>query len=489
MLHRYFASIIIWAWVSFLPFVAHAAPPESFAPIVEPLMPAVVNISTTQKVAPQQTMPMFDFDGLPDTPQTRQFKQLFRQFGQGGMQAPAREVTSLGSGFVIAPEGYVVTNNHVVGNADKITVIFHDDSRLPATIVGRDPKTDLALLKLKTDKKLPFVSFGDSDAMRIGDWVIAVGNPFGLGGSVSAGIVSARGRNINAGPFDDFIQTDAAINRGNSGGPLFNTKGEVIGINSAIFSPTGGSVGIGFAVPSAMAKSVVEQLRQFGTIHRGWLGVKIQHVTDEIANSLGFGKPRGALVLEISKGSPAVGSGLMPGDIIVAFDDRPIDEMRQLPRYVADTKAGKKAELSVWRKGKTLTIPVTIGELPTDKDSPDDVSGNDNTAPQGKTGVVAPQKDTLGLAIAALTPALRQQYEIDPSVKSGALVVDLDPSGEGAKRGLAPGDVILDINQQPVGNAAEVKKALAAARQAGHDFALMRVAHGPDTLFVTVALQ
>ncbi len=463
-----------------------AAPPDSFAPIIEPLMPAVVNISTTQKVVQQQSIPMFDFDGLPDNPQTQQFKQLFKQFQQGGgaQGVPEREVTSLGSGFVIDAAGYIVTNNHVIGNADQITVIFHDNSHLPATIVGRDAKTDLALLKVKTDKPLPAVHFGDSDAMHIGDWVIAVGNPFGLGGSVSAGIVSARGRNINAGPFDDFIQTDAAINRGNSGGPLFNTKGEVIGINAAIFSPTGGNIGIGFAVPSSMAKTVLDQLRQYGTIHRGWLGVKIQEVTDDVANALGLDKPHGALVLEVSKGSPALGTGLQAGDVIIRFDGHDIDEMRKLPRVVAETKIGKKVEMVVWRKGKEVPIELKVGELPEDKEQPDASTGTngdkDTTPPATKDQV-------LGMGLIPLTPQLRQQLNIPATVK-GLVVDDLDRTGEAAKRGIRPGDVVVDVNQTAIDSAATLKQALAAAKKSGRDFALMRVARGGDMIFVTVAV-
>jgi serine protease Do len=487
---RRLSTFIILSTLVLAP-TAWATPPESFAPIVEPLMPAVVNISTTQKVVQQQAGPMFDFDGLPDNPQTQQFKQLFKQFQQngGGIQgAPAHDVTSLGSGFVIDPAGYIVTNNHVIGNADQITVIFHDNSHLPATIVGRDAKTDLALLKVKSDKPLTAVHFGDSDAMHIGDWVIAVGNPFGLGGSVSAGIVSARGRNINAGPFDDFIQTDAAINRGNSGGPLFNTKGEVIGINAAIFSPTGGNIGIGFAVPSSMAKTVTDQLRTSGTIHRGWLGVKIQEVTEEAANSLGLDKPRGALVLEISKDSPAVGTGLEPGDVIIRFDGHEIDEMRKLPRFVADTKIGKKVEMVVWRKGKEVPLTVKVGELPEDKTKAE----NNGGAASGDTGnakpAPAPKDLVLGMGLLPVTPAIRQQLNLNANA-NGLVVDDLDRTGEAAKRGIRPGDVIMEVNQTPVDTVDGLKHGLADAKKSGHNFALLRVARGADMLFVTVSID
>lgn len=470
---------------------ARAATPESFAPIIDPIMPAVVNISTTQKIHQRAMMmaPMFDFDGMPDTPETQQFKQLFRQFGGpgGSVQLPDKEVTSLGSGFVIDASGYVVTNNHVVGEADEIRVIFPDNTHYPATVVGRDSKTDLALLKIKSDKPLPYVSFGDSDALKVGDWVIAVGNPFGLGGSVSAGIVSARGRNINAGPFDDFIQTDAAINRGNSGGPLFNAKGEVVGINSAIFSPTGGNIGIGFAIPSAMAKGVVESLKKDGTIHRGWLGVKIQQVSEEIANSLGMGKPRGALVLEVSKDSPAVGSGLAAGDVILRFDGREIDEMRKLPRYVAETKIGKKVEMVVWRKGREVSLSMKVGELPGDEDnSPAGAKGGKGGKP-GADGADA--KDmVLGMQLLPITKELRTRYQLPGNLR-GLIVQDLDMTGEAAKRGIRPGDIILEANQTVVETAEGLRAALKDAKKSGHDFALLRVQRDEDTAFVTVSVK
>lgn len=472
---------------------SHAAAPDSFAPVIEPLMPAVVNISTTQKVQQRMTglSPMFDFDALPDTPQNRQFKELFRQFAipgmPGGGQLPDKEVTSLGSGFVIDASGYVVTNNHVVGEAEEIKVIFPDNTHYPATLVGRDPKTDLALLKIKSDKPFPAVSFGDSDAMKVGDWVIAVGNPFGLGGSVSAGIVSARGRNINSGPFDDFIQTDAAINRGNSGGPLFNSKGEVIGVNSAIYSPNGGSIGIGFAIPSAMAKSVVETLKKDGVVHRGWLGVKIQAVSEEVANSLGLGKPRGALVIEINKDSPAVGSGLVAGDVIVRFDGREIDEMRKLPRYVAETKIGKKVDVVVWRKGKEVTLSMKIGELPED-DSKQGALGKKSGKKSEGDAAPATKDLVLGMQLVPITPQLRQRFQL-PSGLKGLIVDDLDMNGEGAKRGIRAGDIIVEANQQSVETAEALKSVLKAAKKAGRDFVLLRVARDDDMMFVTVSVE
>lgn len=453
-----------------------AVPPDSFAPIIEPLMPAVVNISTTQKVT--QQVPAINFENIPNTPQGRALQErLKQQFGAGQQ---SREVSSLGSGFVIDESGYIVTNNHVVGNADAITIIFQDNKRLPATIVGRDPKTDLALLKVKSDKPLTAVKFGDSDANRVGDWVIAIGNPFGLGGSVSVGIVSARGRNINAGPFDDFIQIDAAINRGNSGGPLFNARGEVIGVNSAIFSPTGGNIGIGFAVPANMVKTVISGLREHGSIQRGWLGVTIAGVTDEVADSLGLGKPRGALLADVNKDGPASRGGLIAGDVILKFDGKDIVEVRNLTRYVADTKIGKKAEVIYWRKGSEQKTTVTVGELPKET-APDDVT-DAPAKPNAKDSLV------LGLRLVTITPQLRTQFNLRSDLK-GVIVDAIDPNGEAPKRGLRPGDIIVEVNQQAVDSADAIKSAVNAAKKSGKNFVLLRVLRGENLLLATVPLK
>lgn len=473
------------ALVAMLLPLAVQAQPESFAPVIEPLMPAVVNISTTQKVVtPGPNGIPFNLEQLPDgDPQAEQFKELFRQFGErfggGDME---REVTSLGSGFVIDPTGYVVTNNHVVANAEEVTVIFSDNTHLSATIVGRDAKTDLALLKVKPAKALNYVKIGDSDALKVGDWVIAVGNPFGLGGSVSAGIVSARGRNINAGPFDDFIQTDAAINRGNSGGPLFNANGEVVGINSAIFSPTGTNIGIGFAVPTSLAKPVLDQLRQYGKAQRAWLGVKIQEVSDEIANSIGLGAARGALLLEITKGSPAEKAGLQPGDVILKFDGRDIREMRNLPRMVAETKNGKTVNLVLFRKGKQLTQAVTLMEQP----------GEDDTTPKAKPTEKLPTRagtgKVLSMVLIPVDATVRREFSM-PNDLNGLLVTELDRNSEVAKQGVRPGDVITDVNQTKVTKPADVTAQVNAAKKAGREFVLVRVARGKAVQFVTIPIK
>lgn len=465
-----------------LPMAAQAQP-DSFAPVIEPRMAAVVNISTTQKVVAQGNVPPA-FEGLLERdPNAEQFRELFRQFGErfGGGEAE-REVSSLGSGFVIDPTGYIVTNNHVVANADEVTVIFNDNTHLSAEIVGRDPKTDLALVKVKPSKPLTYVSFGDSDALKVGDWVIAVGNPFGLGGSVSAGIVSARGRNINAGPFDDFIQTDAAINRGNSGGPLFNSKGEVVGINSAIFSPTGTNIGIGFAVPTSLGKPVLDQLRQYGKAQRAWLGVKIQQVNEEIAEAIGLGNPRGALLLEITPDSPAAKAGLQAGDVVLKFGNRDIKEMRNLPRLVAETKSGSTVKTELFRKGKTLTVPVTVTEQPGEEDVDVPVRGKKPVPVSPANGKV------LGMVVVPVDAKVRAQYNL-PKAREGLLVVELERNGEMAKQGVRPGDIITDVNQAPVRKPADIAAQFAAVKKAKRDFVLVRVARGDMLQFVTVPVK
>ena len=350
------------AWIAGLSFLialfawslaAHArAAPESFADLAERLLPTVVNIATTQVV---------------ETRRGEEFEEFFKEFFErrGGQPPPQekRRASALGSGFIIDASGYIVTNHHVIKDADEITVRLHDDTLLKAELIGSDEKTDLALLKVEFDKPLPATTWGRSEKTRIGDWVIAIGNPFGLGGTVTAGIVSARQRDINSGPYDDFIQTDAAINRGNSGGPMFNLDGEVIGVNTAIFSPSGGSIGIGFAIPSDLAKNVVMQLRQFGEVRRGWLGVRIQTVTEELAEGLRLGKPRGALVASVTEDGPAEKGGILGGDVILEFDGRTVPDMRKLPRMVAETPIGQDVEVVVWRKGEKKTVTIHLGEL------------------------------------------------------------------------------------------------------------------------------
>src|SRR5579863_7810123 len=368
-----------------------AAALPSFAPLVKKVMPAVVNISATLK---QDAVPSDDSDSdqdqsgpdagpgpfrnFPQSPFDEMLRRFFEQQGRPMPREHAERTVALGSGFIIDPSGFVVTNNHVVQNADKVTVIFQDDSQHPAKVVGRDNKTDLALLKIDAPKPLPYVSWGDSSSEEVGDWVLAVGNPFGLGGSVSPGFVSARGRDIHAGPYDDFLQIDASINRGNSGGPTFNLDGQVVGINTAIYSPNGGSVGIGFAIPSSLAKPVIDQLRDHGKVERGWLGVQIQQVTPEIAKSLGLPKDQGALVADVTPSGPAAKAGFKQGDVILSFNGKEIDKVRDLPIVVAETKVGDVAQVHVWRKSGETDLTPKIAQMPENPQIAMNGRGNNN---------------------------------------------------------------------------------------------------------------
>ncbi|MGB9142544.1 MAG: Do family serine endopeptidase, partial [Aestuariivirga sp.] len=388
---------IVAAPISVAPAQAQLEQLPSVADLAEQLLPSVVEISVQSKA---------ESDGqamqLPELPENSPFKDFFDEFlkKQRKGQAPEQEdrtVNSMGSGFVVDPSGLIVTNNHVVEGAENIEVHFQDSTILKAELVGRDPKTDLAVIRVKPDKPLPVVAFGDSDVLRIGEWVVAIGNPFGLGGSVSLGIVSARNRDINAGPYDDFIQTDAAINKGNSGGPLFNLKGEVVGINTAIFSPSGGSVGIGFSVPANTAKGVVAQLIKYGETRRGWFGVKIQSVTDDIAESMAMGKARGALIADVTKTGPAEKAGIEPGDVVIEFNGKPVKEMKDLPRIVADTEIGTKVPVKIFRKGKELEITAEVGRL---EDGEKVVAQQDSTPGTTPAPAVA---TTLGMTVSSMT--------------------------------------------------------------------------------------
>src|SRR6266478_4665770 len=398
---------------------AAARGPDTIADVSEKVIDAVVNVSTSQKVEARNSP-------LPQLPNDPQLDELFRDFfkrrGQGDPQnreRGPRRVNSLGSGFIIDPSGIVVTNNHVISEADEITVILNDGARLKAEIIGRDQKTDMALLRVKSNKPLKAVKFGDSDKLRLGEWVVAIGNPFSLGGSVTAGIVSARNRDINSGPYDNYIQTDAAINRGNSGGPLFNLDGDVVGINTAIISPSGGSIGIGFAVPAKTAIAVIDQLKSFGETRRGWLGVRIQQVTDELAESLGIKPARGALVAGVDDKGPAKPAGIEPGDVIISFDGKDIKEMRDLPRAVADTPVGKDVPVIVIRKGKEETKTVTLGRL---EDGEKLAAVDAKITPPADQPVV---KKALGIELASMSDDLRKRYKIKDTVK-GVIITGVD---------------------------------------------------------------
>src|SRR5215470_4821256 len=415
---------------------ANARGPDGIADVAERVIDAVVNISTSQNVASRNP------GAMPNLPNDPQLDELFRDFfnrrGQGGDNQnrgnTPRRVNSLGSGFIIDASGIVVTNNHVISEADEITVILNDGSRIKAELIGKDQKTDLALLRIQTDKQLKAVKFGDSDKLRLGEWVIAIGNPFSLGGTVTAGIVSARNRDINSGPYDNYIQTDAAINRGNSGGPLFNLEGEVVGINTAIISPSGGSIGIGFAVPSKTALAVIDQLKNFGETRRGWLGVRIQQVTDEIADSLKISPPRGALVAGVDDKGPAKPAGIEPGDVIIKFDGHDVKEMHDLPRVVADTPVGKDVDVTIVRKGKEESKTVKVGRLEdgekhaalTDKDK------KDKDAPEEKPVV----QHTLGMQLANMSDDLRKRYKIKDGVR-GVVITGVDANSLAADNRLS----------------------------------------------------
>ena len=467
------------------PTVSHAARgPDSIADVAEKVIDAVVNISTSQKVeARNSPMPQ-----LPNDPQLDElFRDFFNRRGAPGdpqnRERSPRRVNSLGSGFIIDPSGIVVTNNHVISEADEITVILNDGTRLKAELIGKDQKTDLALLRVKPDKPLKAVKFGESEKLRLGEWVIAIGNPFSLGGSVTAGIVSARNRDISQGPYDNYIQTDASINRGNSGGPLFNLDGEVVGINTAIISPSGGSIGIGFAVPAKTAVPVIDQLRQFGETRRGWLGVRIQQVTDEIAESLNIKPPRGALVAGVDDKGPAKPSGIEPGDVIVKFDGKEIKEMRDLPRVVADTPVGKQTPVVVIRKGKEETKTVTLGRLE---------DGEKVAAAEPKNGGVPDQnvvKKTLGIELANMSGDLRKRYNIKDTV-NGVVITAIDASSPAADKRLSPGDVIIEIAQEAVANTDDFQAKVDKLKKDGRRSALLLIAGADGELrFVALSLQ
>nr|WP_254434698.1 DegQ family serine endoprotease [Magnetospirillum sp. UT-4] len=452
--------------------------PASFAELADRLLPAVVNISTTQTVKNPERVPE-----MPQFPPGSPFEDFFKEFFERQMRPDAtpRRATSLGSGFVIDAAGYVVTNNHVIADADEITVTLHDDTVHKATLVGRDTKTDLALLKIDPGRRqLTAVPFGNSDGMRVGDWVLAIGNPFGLGGTVTAGIISARARDINAGPYDDFLQTDASINRGNSGGPMFNLNGEVIGINTAIFSPSGGSIGIGFAIPASLAKPVVDDLRKFGKTRRGWLGVRIQSLDPELAESMGLAEAKGALVAQVNDGGPAAKAGLKAGDVILRFDGREIGEMRRLPRIVAETPINKAVPVEIWRDGKRLTVSVMVGEM---EDEPVEQAKAPEKPPVDAGGQAVAGT---GMSVATLNPALRERFGIDDETK-GVVVTEVK-TGPAAEKGLKPGDVIIEAGNKPVRTPAELVKTLDAARAAGQKYLLLRVENPQALRYVALPL-
>jgi len=477
-------TVLALAFPATIPSAA-ARGPDAIADIAESVIDAVVNVSTSQTV---ESKP----GAMPQLPPGSPFEEFFDEFfknrrGQG--ENPERDhtprrVNSLGSGFIIDASGLVVTNNHVIADADEITIILNDGTKLKAEIIGRDLKTDLALLRVKPDKPLKAVQFGDSDKLRLGEWVVAIGNPFSLGGTVTAGIVSARNRDINSGPYDNYIQTDAAINRGNSGGPLFNLNGEVIGINTAIISPSGGSIGIGFAVPSKTAVPVIDQLRRYGETRRGWLGVRIQQVTDEIADSLNLKPARGALVAGVDDKGPAKPAGIEPGDVIVNFDGHEIKEMRDLPRVVADTPVGKEVQVIVVRKGKEETRTVKLGRLE-DGEKQAALTKHDTPATSEEKSVV---KKTLGLNLTNMSDDLRKRYKIKDGIK-GVVITSVDDNSPASDKRISAGDVVVEVAQEPVSTADEVQSRIEQLKKDGRKSALLLLANGEGELrFVALAL-
>ena len=417
--------------------------PQSVAPVAEELIEAVVNVSTSQAIRGPQGLP------LPSVPKGSPYHEYFDEFfdNRNGPSPSDRMVSSLGSGFIIdGKEGVIVTNNHVIDGAEEIQINLHDGTKLKAELIGKDTKTDIALLKVNPKRELKAVTFGSSGALRVGDWVMAIGNPFGLGGTVTVGIISAKARNINSGPYDDYLQTDASINKGNSGGPLFNMDGQVIGVNTAIISPTGGSIGIGFAVPADTVAPVVQQLREFREVRRGWLGVKIQTVSEQIAGPLGIPENTGALVAAVTPDGPAAKGGVQSGDIIVKFDKEAVDSMRSLPRLVARAPIDQNVDVEVLRKGQKMTLQVKIGRLSEE----DEIKAELGSGPKEAATVV------LGLKLSVLTDELRSKYGLGAAVK-GAIVAEVDPKSPVAEK-IKAGDVIVQAASEPVSDPQDVAK-------------------------------
>ena len=473
------------------PRPAQAKGMDSLADLAASVTDAVVNISASQIVEQKQA------SAMPKLPPGTPFDDLFEEFfkrqlqrrngpggDSGGDDAPhSRRSNSLGSGFIIDPSGIVITNNHVIEGANDITVILTDGTKLKAEVVGKDAKVDVAVLKVKPEHVLKSVPFGDSDKARVGDAVMAVGNPFGLGGTVTAGIVSARNRNIDSGPYDNYIQTDASINKGNSGGPLFDMAGEVIGINTAILSPSGGSIGIGFATPANTVMPIIDQLRQFHEVRRGWLGVRIQNVDDQIAESLGLGTPRGALVAGVDEKGPAAPAGIKAGDVIVKFDGKDVKESRDLPKIVASTPVGKDVTVGIIRDGKDQDVTVKLGLLDDavkqaslDKGSPDD-------APKPAV------QTALGMQLSQLTDDVRKKFAIKDTVK-GVAITGVDAASPANDKAIKPGDVVVEINQNAVTDPADMALKIKAIKDSGKKSALLLVSNGQgEVRYVALGLD
>ena len=466
--------------------------PQNFADIVQPLMPSVVNISTTTEVKrdPRQET----FQGLPPGSPMEEF---FRQFFGGQGQLTPRKATALGSGFIISQEGdtaFIVTCDHVIAEADEIKVILNNDIELQAQVVGRDKRTDLALLKVKTKEKLTVATWGDSSKSRVGEWVIAIGNPFGLSSTVTIGVISTIARDIGlpvlggADYVDGYIQTDAPINMGNSGGPMFGVDGKILAISTAIYSPNGGSIGIGFGIPANLAKQVIQQLKQFGHTKRGWLGVRIQPITPDIAESLGLKEPRGALVGDVAKRGPGESAGLKTGDVILKFNGIDIKESRQLPRVVGETEIGKKVPLELLRDGKKVTLSATVGEFEkAEKEGL--ISLNSNSDDSASTNS---NNKILGMIMGEITQVMRERYGI-PEKQKGVMVTFVDPSSEAAQKGFRPGDIIKQMTSEPYKieptTPKQIQEFITKAKKAGNKKVLLLINTGGNLRYGALSLE
>lgn len=477
--HQMALTVLVSVFILFQVFSSMAkAAPESFADLAESVSKSVVKITTTSEVEAGGV------PGFPEgmVPEGSPFEEFFREFQDrnGGNEQRRRPSEGLGSGFVISEDGLIVTNNHVIEGADEIMVEFLDGESLEATLVGTDPKTDIAVLKVTADKPLSVVAFGNSDDARVGEWVIAVGNPLGQMFSVSAGIISARGRSLS-GAYDDYIQTDAAINRGNSGGPLFNMDGEVIGVNTAILSPNGGSIGIGFSMASNVVSKVVDQLVEFGETRRGWLGVRIQDISQDMADALGMENTKGVLVSEVPDG-PAKDAGILAGDVILSFDGQDVANTRELVAIVGDSEVGAKVRTVILRDGETQTILVTLGRRETEE-------ANAFPTTEQPTAPAEPQNQEInGMTLSPITPSVREGMALDPEV-SGVVVMDIDTDSDAFEKGLRRGDIIREVGRTPVETPDDVKAGLAKAKDAGRNSALLLVLRDGDTRFVAVSIE
>jgi len=469
-------TLFVFSMLMLLNMSAYArGAPESFADLAEELSPSVVNITTSTTIAGVTDQ------ARPQIPEGSPFEDLFKDFfnnGEGGQARPRRS-SALGSGFVISADGYIVTNNHVIDKADEIVIEFFDGKELVAELVGRDPKTDIAVLKVEATEPLPFVGFGDSDIARVGDWVMAIGNPLGQGFSVSAGIISARNRTLRSGPYDDFIQTDAAINRGNSGGPLFNMNGEVIGVNTAIISPNGGSIGLGFSMSSRVVGRVVNQLKEYGETRRGWLGVQIQDIDSDMAEALGLEKVSGALVSGVPNG-PGADAGILSGDVILSFDGMEVENTRGLVTIVGNADVGKVVDVIIFRDGKSKTIKVTLGRR--------EAAEKEKIVPTAKVPEKIKETEELGMKLLTINSETRTQLNL-PEDLNGVAVLDVAETSDAYEKGIRAGDVIVEAGRTKVTDVNDISDIFGNAISSGRKSILLLVKRGDNSRFVGLSLS